>query len=148
MTASNGIVIKDDDNRLSQYKSNIVLGESFAANDKERKSFEPNKTKNKKKSKNDESDENEEDDGKPKQEEVPPVGFFKMFRYATTKDKTLYFIGFLGAIATGLTTPANSLIFGDLTNSSLHHGHPRMSLMCQLKYLLLQVFRNHNTRAT
>ncbi|KAM8712490.1 hypothetical protein ACLKA7_012923 [Drosophila subpalustris] len=120
MTASNGSVLKDDDNRLSQYKSNIVLGESFSANDKERKSFEPNKTKNKKKSKNDESDENEEDDGKPKQEEVPPVGFFKMFRYATTKDKTLYFIGFLGAIATGLTTPANSLIFGDLTNDMIN----------------------------
>ncbi|KAH8371803.1 hypothetical protein KR093_008900 [Drosophila rubida] len=116
MTASNGNVVKDDDNRLSQYKTNIVLSESLAANDKERKSFEPNKKK--KKSKHDTSEESEEDDGRPK-EDIKPVSFFKMFRYATTKDRVLYFIGFLGAIATGLTTPANSLIFGDLTNDMI-----------------------------
>ncbi|XP_034477395.1 ATP-dependent translocase ABCB1 [Drosophila innubila] len=115
MTASNGNVVKDDENRLSQYKSNITLGESFAANDKDRKSFEPNKSKNK--SKNDKSEDNEDED-KPK-DEVKPVSFFKMFRYATTQDRILYFIGFLGAIATGLTTPANSLIFGDLTNDMI-----------------------------
>ncbi|XP_060657787.1 ATP-dependent translocase ABCB1-like [Drosophila nasuta] len=118
MTASNGNVVKDDDNRLSQYKSNIVLGESFAANDKERKSFEPNKSK-KKKSKHDNAEDTEEDDGRPK-EDIKPVSFFSMFRYATTKDRILYFIGFVGAIATGLTTPANSLIFGDLTNDMIN----------------------------
>ncbi|KAH8413681.1 hypothetical protein KR222_003542 [Zaprionus bogoriensis] len=119
MTASNGNGVQDDDNRLSQYKTNIVLGDSLAANDKDRKNFEPNKTK-KKKGKNDESI---EDDGhaKPK-EDIKPVSFFQMFRYATTQDRILYFIGFVGAIATGLTTPANSLIFGNLANDMIVGG--------------------------
>lgn len=75
---------------------------------------EPNKKK--KKSKNDKAND-DEDPNKPK-DDIKPVSFFSMFRYATTKDRLLYFIGFLGAIATGLTTPANSLIFGNLTNVS------------------------------
>lgn len=62
----------------------------------------------KKKSK---KDDKEEDD-------VEPVAFLKMFVYSTTKDKLLYALGILCAVATGLTTPANSLIFGNLANVS------------------------------
>ncbi|EDW02070.1 ATP-dependent translocase ABCB1 [Drosophila grimshawi] len=120
MPASNGNVVKDDDNpglypKLSQYKSNIVLGDSFAGKDKDRHSFQPNKTK--KNDKADESTDGDKDD-KP-QDDVKPVAFFKMFRYASTKDRVLYIIGLLGAVATGLTTPANSLIFGDLANEMI-----------------------------
>lgn len=40
MTESNGNVVKDDDsNRLSRYATNIVLADSFAEKDKERKSL-------------------------------------------------------------------------------------------------------------
>lgn len=42
-----------------------------------------------------------------------------MFRYATKKDRMLYIIGLLAAVATGLTTPANSLIFGNLADVSI-----------------------------
>lgn len=37
MTGSYGNVVKDDDNRLSQYKTNIVLADSLAENEKDRK---------------------------------------------------------------------------------------------------------------
>lgn len=39
MTATNGNVAKDDDNRLSQYRTNIILGDSLASNDKDRTSL-------------------------------------------------------------------------------------------------------------
>ncbi|XP_017866163.1 PREDICTED: multidrug resistance protein 1A [Drosophila arizonae] len=42
-----------------------------------------------------------------------------MFRYATKKDRILYILGLLGAVATGLTTPANSLIFGNLADDMI-----------------------------
>ncbi|XP_017479812.1 PREDICTED: multidrug resistance protein 1A [Rhagoletis zephyria] len=47
-----------------------------------------------------------------------------MFRYSTTKDRLLYAVGFICAIATGLTTPVNSLIFGNLANSMITFGAP------------------------
>lgn len=72
----------------------------------------PTETKKKKKKGDDDKGDNQKDD-------VEPVAFFKMFRYSTTKDKLLYCLGFLCAIATGLTTPANSLIFGNLANVSI-----------------------------
>ncbi|XP_026840827.1 multidrug resistance protein 1A [Drosophila persimilis] len=117
MTASNGVIVKDDDDKSRlQYKTNIVLGSAaFEDQDKDLKSFAPNKTK-KKNSKHDEAEEEEQDDGSYK-EEVKQVGYFQMFRYATTKDRMLYVIGLLSAVATGLTTPANSLIFGNLANN-------------------------------
>ncbi|BFG04641.1 ATP-dependent translocase ABCB1 [Drosophila madeirensis] len=119
MTASNGVVGKDDDKSRLQYKSNIVLGSSaFEDQDKDSKSFAPNKTN--KNSNHDEAEE-EKDDGSYK-EDVKQVGYFQMFRYATTKDRTLYIIGLLSAVATGLTTPANSLIFGNLANDMIDYG--------------------------
>ncbi|XP_023032967.1 ATP-dependent translocase ABCB1 [Drosophila willistoni] len=120
--ASNGNIVQDDEGPPSHYKANITLGDSFAGNGKEKKSFEPNKTK--KKSKHDSSDDNdgsEDGDEKPK-DDIQPVGFFAMFRYATTKDRVMYGIGLLCAIATGLTTPANSWIFGNLANSMIDFG--------------------------
>ena len=76
-------------------------------------------TKNSKnKSKKKKNKGNSDDDGgenKPK-DDVEPVAFFKMFRYSTKTDKFMYFIGVLSALATGLTTPANSYIFGNLSN--------------------------------
>lgn len=38
------------------------------------------------------------------------------FRYADGKDKMMMFIGFLAAIAVGLTTPVNNIVFGDLAD--------------------------------
>ncbi|XP_064544293.1 ATP-dependent translocase ABCB1-like [Drosophila montana] len=116
MTASYGNSVKDDDSRLSHNKTNIVLGQSFADKDKEHKSFEPNKRK--KNSKHKEAADSDEDD-KPK-EEIKPVGFFTMFRYASKKDRILYSIGLICALGMGLTTPANSLIFGDLANDMIN----------------------------
>lgn len=78
--------------------------------------FSEIKKKNKK-SKNGKSTDDADKD-KPK-DDIKPVGFFTMFRYSTNMDRLLYFIGFLGAIVTGLTTPLNMLIFGDLTNVSI-----------------------------
>lgn len=77
---------------------------------------EPNKSK--KKSKHDESDASDEEDGSQYHEDVKQVSYFQLFRYATKKDRALYVIGLLSAVATGLTTPANSLIFGNLANVS------------------------------
>ena len=42
-----------------------------------------------------------------------------MYKYATPANKLMYVVGILGAVATGLTTPANSLIFGNLANVSI-----------------------------
>ncbi|XP_013110696.2 ATP-dependent translocase ABCB1 [Stomoxys calcitrans] len=66
-----------------------------------------------------EGSENGED--KPK-DDVKPVPFFQMYKYATPTNKFMYVIGILSAIVTGLTTPANSLIFGNLANSMIDLG--------------------------
>lgn len=73
-----------------------------------------------KKSKDDNGE--SEDSDKPK-DDVQPVPFYKMFKYATTTNKAMYFVGILASIATGLTTPANSLIFGNLANVSIFIVH-------------------------
>eukprot|EP00099_Drosophila_melanogaster_P014939 NP_523740.3 multi drug resistance 50 [Drosophila melanogaster] len=120
MTVKNGDVVKDDVNSRSQYKTNIVLGAKLEDSDRDRKSFEPNKSK--KKSKHDESDASDEEDGSQYHEDVKQVSYFQLFRYATKKDRALYVIGLLSAVATGLTTPANSLIFGNLANDMIDLG--------------------------
>lgn len=40
------------------------------------------------------------------------------YKYSSTKDRVFIAIGVIGAIVTGLTTPANTLIFGNLVNVS------------------------------
>lgn len=39
MTGTYGNVVKDDENRHSQYKTNIILGDSLAENQKDRKTL-------------------------------------------------------------------------------------------------------------
>nr|XP_016929348.1 ATP-dependent translocase ABCB1 [Drosophila suzukii] len=120
MTVKNGDIVKDDPNSRSQYKTNIVLTSKFEESERDQKSFEPNKSK--KKSKHDESDASDEEDGFKYEEDVKQVSYFQLFRYATNKDRGLYAIGLLSAVATGLTTPANSLIFGNLANDMIDLG--------------------------
>ncbi|XP_016993296.2 ATP-dependent translocase ABCB1 [Drosophila takahashii] len=121
MTVKNGDIVKDDVNSRSQYKTNIVLSTKLEDSERDRKSFEPNKSK--KKSKHDDADASDEKEVRFKyEEEVKQVSYFQLFRYATTKDRGLYVIGILSAIATGLTTPANSLIFGNLANDMIDLG--------------------------
>ncbi|KAH8284597.1 hypothetical protein KR018_005431 [Drosophila ironensis] len=115
MTATNGGIAKDDAQK--HYKTNIVLGKQMEDSDRDRKNFEPNKSK--KKSKHDKAEPEEEGGYK---EDVKQVGYFQLFRYATNKDRGLYVIGLLAAVATGLTTPANSLIFGNLANDMIELG--------------------------
>ncbi|XP_016968073.1 ATP-dependent translocase ABCB1 [Drosophila biarmipes] len=120
MTVKNGDIVKDDVNSRSQYKTNIVLSSQIEDSERDRKSFDPNKSK--KKSKHDEAEASDEEDGFKYEEEVKQVSYFQLFRYATNKDRGLYVIGLLSAVATGLTTPANSLIFGNLANDMIDLG--------------------------
>ncbi|XP_011185431.1 ATP-dependent translocase ABCB1 [Zeugodacus cucurbitae] len=123
MSAANGIA----EDEKSYYKNNIIIADTLAENEKDTKAImqisngdsqaTATKTKKNKKSKKD-----DDDKGAEKEDDVEPVGFFKMFRYSTTKDRLLYFLGFLCAVATGLTTPANSLIFGNLADSMIVFG--------------------------
>lgn len=55
-------------------------------------------------------------------EEIPPLGFFQLFRYANMKDKTMIILGLLSAVATGLTAPANTFIFGNLADAMIGQG--------------------------
>merc|ERR1712136_714262 len=58
-----------------------------------------------------------EEDGKKKkeeEEEVPKVGYWALFRYATTLDKIYLFFGTFGAIVHGVSMPALFIIFGDI----------------------------------
>ncbi|XP_055694549.1 ATP-dependent translocase ABCB1 [Lutzomyia longipalpis] len=52
-----------------------------------------------------------------KPDDVKPLNFFSLYRYATPKDRVLICIGLLAATACGLCTPANTLIFGRLINA-------------------------------
>jgi ATP-binding cassette subfamily B (MDR/TAP) protein 1 len=54
---------------------------------------------------------------KEKETKAPPVGFFKLFRYATKVENILMIIGSLAAIGTGVLQPLNTLLFGTLTGS-------------------------------
>nr|CAD7571679.1 unnamed protein product [Timema californicum] len=53
---------------------------------------------------------------------APPVAFFKLFRFSTASEKFILFIGLISGIACGLCTPANSLLYGDLTGSMVNFG--------------------------
>nr|CAD7261440.1 unnamed protein product [Timema shepardi] len=64
---------------------------------------------------------------KPKKEDssddsAPPVAFFKLFRFSTSSEKFILFIGLISGIGCGLCTPANSLLYGDLTGSMVDFG--------------------------
>lgn len=55
-------------------------------------------------------------------DDTPTIGFFKLFQYASIKDKIFILIGVLCALATGLTAPANTFIFGDLADAMIAKG--------------------------
>ncbi|CAL4059023.1 unnamed protein product, partial [Meganyctiphanes norvegica] len=74
--------------------------------------------KNLEKSSKDE--ENEEEKKKKKENDLPPVGFFQLFRYSNGKEKLLMFLGILAAIIAGLCMPAMIILFGDITNAFVY----------------------------
>ncbi|KAG8183769.1 hypothetical protein JTE90_002406 [Oedothorax gibbosus] len=52
-----------------------------------------------------------------KKNELPPVGFFSLFRYSSSCDKTLVIIGTIVAIVSGASMPAVMIIFGKVINN-------------------------------
>ncbi|XP_069683614.1 ATP-dependent translocase ABCB1 [Periplaneta americana] len=56
-----------------------------------------------------------------KKDDPKPIGFFKLYRFATGMEKFLLFLGCLGAVATGATAPLNMLWFGDLTGKFVYY---------------------------
>ncbi|XP_049765728.1 multidrug resistance protein homolog 49-like isoform X2 [Schistocerca cancellata] len=57
-----------------------------------------------------------------KQEELPSVSFFKLYRFSTGWEKVILVIGLLGAAGTGACQPLNVLFFGDLTGIMVDFG--------------------------
>ncbi|EIW81035.1 ste6-like protein [Coniophora puteana RWD-64-598 SS2] len=55
-------------------------------------------------------------------EQIPPVGFFSMFRYATMFEKSINVIGIFNAILAGAAQPLMSLLFGRLTQDFVGFG--------------------------
>lgn len=49
--------------------------------------------------------------------EMEPVDYLKMFRFADAKDKILMLCGTIGAIGVGISMPAFSLLWGNMTDS-------------------------------
>ncbi|KAL5288061.1 pgp-2.2 family protein [Megaselia abdita] len=58
----------------------------------------------------------------PKEEQYKS-SFFALYKYSNTSDKLLYILGVLCAIITGLLTPLNSLIFGNLADEMVVYGN-------------------------
>ncbi|KAL9915299.1 multi drug resistance 50 [Glossina fuscipes fuscipes] len=124
MSANEGYQ-KDD---VSFYETNTVLNDRNDENNKTQKtvitnangkSFKWWQRKRNKISKKDKNENVDNDKDKDSRDEIQPVGFFQMYRYASRTDQFMYALGILGALATGSTVPFNSLIFGDLANSMI-----------------------------
>mmetsp|Transcript_16792 Transcript_16792/g.14693 ORF Transcript_16792/g.14693 Transcript_16792/m.14693 type:complete len:108 (+) Transcript_16792:59-382(+) len=49
------------------------------------------------------------------EKEPPPIKYFKLFKFATRKEKLLMFAGFLASAINGLALPMFALVFGRLT---------------------------------
>lgn len=60
---------------------------------------------------------NENEFGESLLPEAQPVPFYKLFRFASVKDKILLFFGVLTAMIAGCTMPVMIILFGQLTNS-------------------------------
>ncbi|XP_008787010.2 ABC transporter B family member 19-like [Phoenix dactylifera] len=62
----------------------------------------------------------EDDDDEEEEEEdvrvTPPVGLFSLFKYSTTSDLVLIFLGCIGALINGGSLPWYSYLFGDFVN--------------------------------
>lgn len=100
---------------LSFYKTNIILEDSNT-NGKEKSLFS-----SKEKQKNGKQETKEEAQAK-KNDEAPEVPFLSLYKYSTWTDKSMYLVGIICAILTGITTPLNSLIFGNLTDAMVKYG--------------------------
>ena len=48
---------------------------------------------------------------------LPPVPFFKLFKYASRTDKILILIAIISSMIGGLSIPCMIILFGDLANS-------------------------------
>lgn len=62
------------------------------------------------------------DDGRPRVEEIRPVGFASLFRFSTRLELFLDFIGLIAAAAAGAAQPLMSLLFGRLTQDFVAFG--------------------------
>ncbi|GFS46433.1 ATP-dependent translocase ABCB1 [Trichonephila inaurata madagascariensis] len=58
------------------------------------------------------SEENGKEDEKKTEPEIPPVGFFTLFRYSSSYDKVLITIAVIIALASGTAMPAVMIVFG------------------------------------
>ncbi|XP_037948708.1 ATP-dependent translocase ABCB1-like isoform X1 [Teleopsis dalmanni] len=110
-----------EDKESSFYKANIMF-ENTNNKNAEKSKFSRFFSRDKKNDSSKEGSKEEENDDNKKKDDIKPVAFFQMFKYATGKNRLMYCIGILCSIATGLTTPANSLIFGNLANSMIYFG--------------------------
>ncbi|CAL1272515.1 unnamed protein product [Larinioides sclopetarius] len=59
-----------------------------------------------------EKDQKEKEDEEEAKPEIPPVGFFSLFRYASSLDKFFVTVALIVAIASGASMPAVMIIFG------------------------------------
>ncbi|XP_050298459.1 ATP-dependent translocase ABCB1 [Anthonomus grandis grandis] len=55
-------------------------------------------------------------------EDIPPVSFFTLYRFATNSDKVLLAIGVIAALISGAIQPLNNLLFGHLTQSVIDYA--------------------------
>lgn len=108
---------KNDD--LSFYNTNIILDNTTDGKDSNGKNKSLFSSKDKQKN---ERIETKEEAQARKEDEVPDVSFLSLYKYSTGIDKLLYFVGIVCALLTGITTPLNSLIFGNLTDAMVKYG--------------------------
>lgn len=120
--------------RFVQFSFSLYSFRITNANGKSFKWWQRKRNKISKKHKNEDDDNDKKEDSR---DEIQPVGFFQMYRYASRTNHFMYALGVFGALATGSTVPFNSLIFGDLANVSFD---PFFSI----SYLLLNSTNGRN----
>nr|CAD7261445.1 unnamed protein product [Timema shepardi] len=64
------------------------------------------------------------------------------FRFSNTNERILLFIGTLAGMGMGLATPANMLLFGDLTGAMIDFGSEIVSSMRQSKSVYSEAFNS------
>lgn len=63
-----------------------------------------------------------EEDHTPEEEDLGPVSFFGLFRFATKSDRILLAIGLISALFSGAIQPLNNLLFGGLTEDIIQYA--------------------------
>ena len=78
---------------------------------------------------------NKQNTGMPatKDEDLPPVSFFKIFKYATTLDYFLMIVGSLASCCLGFTFPLYAIVFGGMTTD---YSKPEDIMVQARKYSL------------